>query len=153
MKRSSRSSANASRKRIKAPLIVCGVALIRRGREFLIAQRNADDTFGSYWEFPGGKKRARESFEACVAREVAEELGVKVAVGEKFMELRKKYPNRELWLHFYLCSHVSGQPRPVDCQDVRWADVTRLKEFKFPPANDLVIDKLIDVVEAKPADG
>ncbi len=149
MKKSYPLSRKGSAKRAKSRVIICGVALIRRDREFLIAQRNADDTFGSFWEFPGGKKRASESFEECVAREVKEELGVKVSVEKKFMELRKKYPNRELWLHFYLCSHTSGEPRPIDCQDVRWADVTTLKDFKFPPANDVVIEKLMDVVMTK----
>jgi mutator protein MutT len=149
MKRSYRSSRKGSDRRVKVPVIVCGVALIRRDREFLIAQRNADDTFGSFWEFPGGKKRMSESFEECVAREVKEELGVKVSVEKKFMELRKKYPNRELWLHFYLCSHTSGEPRPIDCQKVQWVDIAKLKDFKFPPANDIVIEKLMDVVMAK----
>ena len=150
MKRSYPLSKRELGRRAKVPVIACGVALIRRDREFLIAQRNADDTFGSFWEFPGGKRMEGESFENCVVREVAEELGVKVSVETKFMELRKKYANREMRLHFYLCSHESGEPRPIECQKVQWTDVMRLKEFKFPPANDIVIDKLIDVILRSP---
>jgi A/G-specific adenine glycosylase len=129
------------------PVIPCGVALIRRGREFLIAQRNPDDTFGSFWEFPGGKKMAEESFEECVVRETAEELGVEIRVEEKFMELRKKYHNRIIWLNFYLCSFISGEPKPIECQKVLWTDVKELKRFKFPPANETVIEGLLRRVD------
>ncbi len=124
-------------------VIPCGVAIIRRGREFLIAQRNTDDTLGSFWEFPGGKRIRGESFEECVAREALEEVGVKVSVHEKYMDVRKKFNQRIIWLNFYLCSHVAGEPRPLDCQKVQWVDVLALKDFKFPPANDAVIENLV----------
>ncbi len=126
----------------KKSTIPCGVAIIRRGREFLISQRNSDDTFGSYWEFPGGKRDGRESFEDCVVREVMEELGVKIRVEKKFMQLRRDYKEHIIWLNFFLCSYISGEPRPLDCQKVQWADIEALKDFKFPPANELVIARL-----------
>lgn len=132
-------------------VIACGVAIIRRDREFLISRRKPQDTFGGFWEFPGGKKRDDETFEQCAAREVQEELGIEIAVGEKFFEIQKEYDNRLIWLHFYLCSHLSGDPRPVDCAAVRWVDVEELKKFKFPPANERVIEKLIQLVNDQKA--
>ena len=124
-------------------VIPCGVALIRKDRQFLISQRHEKDTFGSYWEFPGGKKNPEESFEECVVRETKEELGIDVVVEKKFMEIRKKYNEKIIWLNFYLCSHAGGEPRAVDCQNVQWAAVEELKNFNFPPANELVIAKLM----------
>jgi mutator protein MutT len=126
----------------KRSVIPCGVAIIRRGREFLISQRRDDDTFGSFWEFPGGKRDPGETFEQCVVRETREELGVEVRVLEKFDEIRKKYHDREIWLNFYLCSYISGEPQTLECQKVQWTDVDTLKDFKFPPANDVIIEKL-----------
>jgi A/G-specific adenine glycosylase len=131
----------------KVPVIPCGVALIRRGREFLIAQRSADDTFGSFWEFPGGKKNRGESFKKCIAREVMEELGVKVGVYKRFLDIRRQINNKVIWLNFYLCSYLSGEPRPQECQAFCWVDVAKLHEFKFPPANERVIEKLVAMVE------
>ncbi len=127
-------------------VIPCGVALIRRGRQFLISQRKKDYTFGSKWEFPGGKKDPDETFEQCVAREVKEETGVDVEVHGKFMEIRRKYHERVIWLNFYLCTYLSGEPRPVDCEQVLWADIDELKRYDFPPANDEVIRKLAELV-------
>lgn len=124
------------------PVIPCGVALIRDARRFLIAQRLESDSFGSLWEFPGGKKNPEETFEQCVAREVKEEIGIEVAVHEKLMDLRRDYRERTIWLNFYLCSPVSGEPRPVECQQVVWADVDELARYAFPPANEQVISRL-----------
>lgn len=123
--------------------IPCGVAIIRRNRSFLISQRNKNDSFGSLWEFPGGKKNSNETFEQCVVRETKEELGVDICVDKKFAEIRREYKERIIWLNFYLCSYVGGEPKPLDCQDVRWADVTELKNFNFPPANEQIIDDLV----------
>lgn len=130
-------------KRRRFPVIPCGVAVIRRGREFLIAQRSAEDTLGSYWEFPGGKKMREESFEACVVREVEEEIGIRVRVDRPLMDIKKKYHRKIIWLNFFLCSHLSGDPRAIECQNVRWSDVAELGNFKFPPANKRVIEALL----------
>ena len=124
------------------PVILCGAALVRRGKEFLIAQRKKDDTFGLFWEFPGGKKNPEETFEECVAREIKEEIGIDIEVGKKFMEIKKCYHDKTIWLHFYLCSYVSGQARPLDCENIAWASWEELKNYKFPPANDKLIEKM-----------
>ena len=133
------------------PVIPCGVALIRRGREFLIAQRNAGDTFGSFWEFPGGKRETGETFEECVIREAEEELGVKIAVEKKLVEIRREHNQKIIWLNFFLCSYISGDARPLDCQKVLWADVLELKNYNFPPANEKVIEKLSGIVNTVPS--
>ena len=129
-------------------VIACGVAIIRRGRDFLIAQRKKNDSFGNYWEFPGGKKNDDESFEQCVVREAREEVGLEVRVEQKLMEIRRPYNQKIIWLNFYLCSLVSGEPCALDCQKTQWVDVTGLKAFKFPPANERVIGRLLERFDA-----
>ena len=122
--------------------IPCGVALIRRGREFLISQRKESDTFGLLWEFPGGKKNPDESFEECVIREVKEEVGIDVRVDEKFMEMRRPYHERIIWLNFFLCTYLAGEPCALDCAKVEWVGIDDMKKYSFPPANGTVIQKL-----------
>lgn len=123
--------------------IPCGVAVIRRGREFLIAQRLAHDTLGSFWEFPGGKRRPGESFKDCIRREILEELGIQIEVQGKLIDVRSRYRGKVIWLNFYFCRHLSGDPRPLECQQVVWADVEALKNYRFPPANEEVIRLLV----------
>ncbi|MCG3176777.1 MAG: 8-oxo-dGTP diphosphatase [Candidatus Omnitrophica bacterium] len=129
-------------RKTRVPVIACGVAIIRDGRRVLIAQRCEGDSFGSFWEFPGGKRDAGESFESCVVREAAEELGIEIAVESKLTEIRRRHKERVIWLNFYLCRHVSGEPRPLECQQVRWVDVAELGDYLFPPANEIVIREL-----------
>ena len=131
-------------------VIACGVAVIRRGREFLIAQRKKNDSFGNYWEFPGGKKNEGETFEECVARETLEETGLQILVENKLMEIRRPYNQKIIWLNFYLCSYVSGEARALDCQKIHWADVIELKNFRFPPANEKVISLLVERFDGRP---
>lgn len=125
-------------------VIPCGVAIIRRDQKFLIAQRKKNDSFGSYWEFPGGKKNHDESFEDCVVRESKEEIGVDVQVSHKLMEIRRPYNERIIWLNFYICSLVSGEPKAIECQKTAWVDLEEIKSYKFPPANDKVIQRLAE---------
>ncbi|OGW91334.1 MAG: hypothetical protein A3D28_02505 [Omnitrophica bacterium RIFCSPHIGHO2_02_FULL_63_14] len=124
-------------------IVECGVAIIRKGSRVLIAQRRADDTLGSFWEFPGGKKEDAETLAACVEREVAEELGVRVAVGRAFMDVKKRYKGRTIHLNFFLCEHLAGEPRTLDCQRALWVEMGDLPNYKFPPANKPVIEQLL----------
>lgn len=130
-------------RKTRVPVIACGVALIHDGRRFLIAQRCEGDSFGSFWEFPGGKRDPGETFEQCVVRETREELGVTIAVERKFTEIRRRHKERVIWLNFYLCRYLSGEPMPIECQQVRWVDVTELGQYTFPPANEIVIQELL----------
>ncbi len=127
----------------KTITIPCGVAIVKRGHEVLIAQRNETDTFGSFWEFPGGKRDRGETFEQCVVREVKEECGIDIAVDKKVMEIRKKYNDRIIWLNFFICDYRGGEASPIDCQKVRWVGLGDLKNYQFPPANDRVIEYLL----------
>ncbi len=125
-------------------VIACGVAIIRRDRQFLISQRKKNDSFGNYWEFPGGKKNDGETFEECVVREAMEETGITIKVEQKLMEIRRPYTQKIIWLNFYLCSLVSGEPQALECQKTQWSDVAELHHFKFPPANEKVIRRLME---------
>ena len=62
--------------------IEVAAALVFRNGKLLIAQRHAKAHLGGLWEFPGGKRHAEETFEECLVREIREELGVEISVGE-----------------------------------------------------------------------
>ncbi len=57
-------------------------AVIRRNGQILIAQRPPEGMLGGLWEFPGGKQEPGESLAACLRREIREELGVEIEVGQ-----------------------------------------------------------------------
>lgn len=127
----------------KVKTIQVGCAIIRRGSELLIAQRKPEDHLGGYWEFPGGKKCHGESLEDCLVREVQEELGILIVPDKLLVKIKHAYPKRILALHFFLCDWKSGSPSCIDCHDFRWIQPEQMRDFKFPPADDGIINELI----------
>ncbi len=121
--------------------IQVGAAIIRHNGRILIAQRKENDNLGGLWEFPGGKRENGESFEACLKREIAEELCGNIEVEKLWKVVSHPYPERIVELHFYFCRFTGGELKAVDCQDFRWVLPEELGQFSFPPADhDLILE-------------
>ena len=118
-------------------------AIIQRRGLLLIAQRNPGDSYGGFWEFPGGKRDDGESMEACLRREVHEELGIWVEPREFYGKARYLYPDRVVLLHFYFCEWVSGEAVCHDCHAFRWIRPEEMPGFRFLPGDIEVIRDLI----------
>ena len=126
---------------------VVGVGVVEKDGKYLITQRRFDDHLGGIWEFPGGKKSPTESDEACVARELSEELGITVKVGDHIETIRYAYPDRKLELRFYSCSLAAGEPKAVEVQDFRWVSPSELIYYQFPKADRDLVDRMAKKVE------
>jgi len=111
--------------------------------KILIAQRKPGVHLAGFWEFPGGKCEKGETMEACLVREVQEELSVEIRPRILLRQEDHEYPDKTVSLYFYLCDWVSGSPVKKDCQDFKWILPEELKNFRFPPADTLMIDDLI----------
>jgi len=122
--------------------IQAAIALIERDGRYLIAQRRARDFLGGYWEFPGGKRKSGESWEACLRRELREELGVSVRAIRLFDGFRYRYTGRAVVFKIFRCTIAGGRPRPLDAQTLRWVPASRLARYRFPPANRFLIARL-----------
>jgi len=136
-RRSVRKSSSANQKAIEV-----SAALIFRGGKLLITQRHHDSHIGGLWEFPGGKREPDETFEACLVREIREELGVEISVGELFEEVAHDYPEKSVHLKFFVCKLVSGEPQPLDCAAVKWVRKPQLDAHDFPAADARLLKKL-----------
>lgn len=130
--------------RKKVPHHQIGVGLIKNSEgKLLIALRPDDAMLGGLWEFPGGKKETGESIETTVERELHEELGVKVEVGDKFMDLKHAYSHFKITLHAYWCTIKSGTPKPKSSTDLNWVTLKEIDDYPFPKANKVLIEKLL----------
>ena len=117
-------------------------ALIFHGGKLLITQRHAGTHLGGLWEFPGGKREADETFEQCLLREIREELGVDISVGELFAEVRHDYPEKSVHLKFFCCQLLRGEPQPLDCAAVKWITLAELTAHEFPAADAQLLEQL-----------
>jgi mutator protein MutT len=120
------------------PRIVVTAAVIERDGAYLVTRRPPDVHLGGMWEFPGGKCDRGEALKDCLIREIREELGCDVEVGQEVLSTAHAYPERLVELHFFACT-LHGQPTPVLGQEVRWVAPTALSTLAFPPADDELI--------------
>ena len=120
------------------PRIVVTAAVIERDGAYLVTRRPPGVHLAGMWEFPGGKCDGAESLEACLTREIREELGCEIDVGGELFATVHAYAERLVELHFFACT-LHGQPTPVLGQEVRWVARTALSTLEFPPADDELI--------------
>ena len=123
-------------------LMEVAAGLVFRDGKVLITQRRPQDQLGGFWEFPGGKREAGETWEECLRRELKEELGIAVEVRELLDSVTHDYPGRSVRLQFYRCAWRLHEPRALDCQAFNWVTAAQLTAYTFPPADEQLLQKL-----------
>jgi 8-oxo-dGTP diphosphatase len=123
-------------------LIVAAAVIEDHGRYF-VTRRHEGVHLEGYWEFPGGKCEDGESLQACLARELREELGANVEIGKEIFSVTHDYPDRSVELHFLACSLVNA-PMALLGQEMRWVERAELATLEFPPADAELIRRLSD---------
>lgn len=111
--------------------------------EVLITRRKAESVYGGYWEMPGGKREPDESLKDCVGREMREELGIEVAVGNPLDVIEYVYPHGHVRLHPFYCEHLHGDLRNLEVAEHRWVQPGSLHGYSFPPANAPLIEQVL----------
>lgn len=122
------------------PHKVIGVAVIwNEVGQILIDRRKPGGKMGGLWEFPGGKVEPGEAIAACVKREIQEELGIEVSVGDELIAIEHDYTDVIVTLKVHHCQHLSGEPQTIECDEIRWVQADELDQFTFPEANVAII--------------
>ena len=132
---------------IKIGSVTAGVIWDENGR-FLITQRPFDGLLGGLWEFPGGKRRPGESLPACLHREITEEVGIEIEVGDLLCTINRDFTHFHMTLYAYLCRWTQGIPQCLECHDLRWVTIDQLHAFAFPVADQKIIATLRDQLPA-----
>ena len=124
-------------------LLVVAAVIVDMDR-VLVTQRPAGRHLAGMWEFPGGKVKDREDPRDALVRELSEELGVDVQVGEVLEVTYHAYDERSVVLVFFEAAFKpsSAPPRPIDVAAVEWRSVERLIDKDFAPADTAVLEKV-----------
>jgi len=116
--------------------MICVVAaILRRGQSVLIARRAAGQKFGGFWEFPGGKIEEGETPEACLQRELREELALDVRVGEFVARSVHAHPSGSIELVAYEAHVLAGDWQLSVHDQLEWVVAERLLDFPLAPAD------------------
>ena len=108
----------------------------------LITKRPQGSHLAGFWEFPGGKQEVGETLEECLEREIKEELGVEVRAEKLLLTVDHEYENRIISLTLFLCALLSGEPKPLECEEMRWVHPEDLTQYRFPPPDEKIIERL-----------
>ena len=118
-------------------LLVVAAALIDAEGRVLVQQRPPGKPMAGLWEFPGGKVEPGEAPEAALARELSEELGIALQVGDlvPLTFASEKLATRHLVLLLYTLRGWQGAPEPRHATTLRWTRPAELRGLAMPPAD------------------
>jgi 8-oxo-dGTP diphosphatase len=129
--------------------VTCG--LIEGSGRLLVAQRPPGKALAGKWEFPGGKVEPGEVPAACLARELREELGVEVRVGEPLPPCLHRYGDRTIRLLPFRCEIVAGALRAHEHTAVRWCTLEEIAALELAAADVPVLAHYRAVVASIPS--
>lgn len=119
---------------MKRPIEVVG-AIIVRDESVLVAQRGPGKALAGLWEFPGGKVEPGESPTDALTREIIEELGCRIEVGEHVTTTTHKYEFGTIELATYYATLRSGTPVASEHAELRWVPFNDLHSLEWAPAD------------------
>lgn len=122
--------------------VAAGVIPDGQGR-VLLALRPLHKHQGGLWEFPGGKVEAGESVEEALARELLEELGLRVLACEPFLLTEHDYGDKQVCLDVWMVTAYSGEAQGREGQQLAWVPVAELPARRFPAANLPIVEALL----------
>ena len=122
-------------------MTVVVAAVIEEDHRILLTRRQPGVHLAGMWEFPGGKIDSGETHTGALKREIQEELGADVDVGDLIHQTMHDYQERTVALYFYRC-RLLGAPRPLLGQDMRWVPRAELRSLGLPPADTELIELL-----------
>ena len=131
-----------SRKQIPHYDVVAAVT-VRQDNRVLVAKRRQDAMLGGLWEFPGGKREDGESLSDALKRELLEEMGIHIDVGDQIVVIKHAYTHFRITLYAFYSLLKSGTPRCLQCADYKWATIEEIKELPMA-VTDRKIAKIIE---------
>lgn len=125
------------------PAVHVAVGVILDGQHNILLTRRALDAHqGGLWEFPGGKVEAGETLHLALARELHEELDIRIGRTTALIEVGHDYGDKSVLLDVYVVWSFDGVARGVQQQPLVWVPVTDLRDYTFPVANEPIITAL-----------
>ena len=129
------------------PPVIVGAAIIAGARVLACARARPPEMAGM-WEFPGGKVEPGETEAVALERECVEELGVRIAVGDRVGGDVPLARGRAI-LRVYAASLLDADPpRLIEHQELRWLGVDELFDVAWLPADAPIVTALVPLLES-----
>jgi 8-oxo-dGTP diphosphatase len=119
--------------------VVSGIIENESG-QILLAQRPPGKKLAGQWEFPGGKIEAGESAEEALARELEEELFLKVKIEAALGVYPHAYDWGAIRLHVFIVRALNAPKPSADVQVFRWLDPSQIERSTLAAADLAPLD-------------
>ena len=124
------------------PHFIVTAAILQEESLVLIQRRPQKGLLAGLWEFPGGKMEASDvDLSSCLQREIREEIGVEITVGEGFGVFKHAYTHFRITLHAFLCQLETGQ-QITETDTLRWVQRSQLASFAMGKVDRQIADNL-----------
>ncbi len=108
----------------------------------LLARRDGAKEHAGLWEFPGGKVEAGETPLAALARELEEEIGIRIADAQPLICVPHRYGEKRIRLDVYRIEKFIGRAQGVEGQAISWVEPSKLANYSMPAADKPVVAAL-----------
>jgi len=125
-----------------AAIHVAAAAIQDKQGRVLISRRHDHAHQGGLWEFPGGKLEPGENVLTGLARELREELDIRLLRTEPLIKITHHYPDRSVLLDVHRVLEFAGEPRGMEGQPLRWQLPVAMQAADFPAADRPIITAL-----------
>jgi len=109
----------------------------------LVAQRAMGKALGGKWEFPGGKIAFGESPEACLRREIKEELGCQVRIESSLSPVSHAYQEGTIELIPFQCTLADGEPEALEHEKIIWMDPSAIRTLDLAQADIPILEEYL----------
>jgi len=120
--------------------------------QILLSRRAADSHQGGLWEFPGGKLEDSEDVQTALARELEEELGIRITRFEPLVVVSHDYHDKLVLLDTWVIQEFAGEPVSRESQPLAWVTVDQFENYPLPAANQPILDALRDWLDSVKSD-
>ncbi|MBI1807212.1 MAG: (deoxy)nucleoside triphosphate pyrophosphohydrolase [Ignavibacteria bacterium] len=126
-------------------MIQVAVGIIMKNGEVLLCQRHQQARYGLKWEFPGGKVETEEETNACLRRELHEELAIDAVVGDLYHQQHALYPDSGTFdVFYYIVPAFTGELVNHVFESCEWVPIQNLDRYDILEGNRDVVQKLMN---------
>ena len=122
--------------------VTCGIIIDQN--EVLVTQRSVKMRLPLKWEFPGGKMEPNETAEACISRELSEELNIEIEILGKLTPSQFDYETFSINLIPFVAKIKFGKVLLREHKDYKWAKIEELRQFDWAPADIPILEQFLN---------
>ena len=127
--------------------VTCELIIDDQNRLFA-AQRSSTMNLPLKWELPGGKIEPNESAEACLVREIAEELNIQIKILKELIPNTHSYPSITIRLIPFVCKRIGGEIELKEHINLRWLNADEMLDLDWADADVPIINDFLDYLNA-----